>query len=208
MLKWIFFDIGGTLVNETHSFRLRVLETIKIQEKLGNHYTIAQLETEMRRSALAGRSYFRGAMKTLGLSDYTPYDGVGEYLYPEVKAVLAALSKRYKLGIIANQPLGTETRLREYGIRDYFSVVLSSAEEGMEKPEKALFLRALGRADCRPEEAMMIGDRPDNDVKPAKALGMQTVRITQGFGGMMPVFDESMQADVTISNLGELLGML
>ncbi len=208
MLKWIFFDVGGTLVNERDSFRRRVLETIKMQAELGNHYTVEELEQAMRESALAGGSYFRGAMKRIGLSPFAPYDCIGEVLYPEAKAVLAVLSKRYKLGILANQPAGTEARLREYGIRGSFSVVLSSAEEGMEKPETAFFLRALERADCLPEEAMMIGDRPDNDIKPAKALGMQTVRITQGLGGIMPVSDESMRADVTISNLRELLDIL
>ena len=101
--------------------------------------------------------------------------------------------------------MGTEKRLYEYGIGQLFSLVLSSAEEGMEKPEPVLFLRALSRAGCAPHEACMIGDRPDNDIAPAKALGMRTVRITQGLGGLMPVQSEKMQANATVSNLSELL---
>ncbi|MBQ7309608.1 MAG: HAD family hydrolase [Clostridia bacterium] len=206
-LKWIFFDIGGTLVDETESFRRRVQQTIAMQEAIGNHYTETELEAAMRASALAGGSYFRGAMKNIGLSPFAPYDCLGERLYPDAKAVLEELSGRYSLGIIANQPMGTEGRLSAYGIRAYFSLVLSSAEEGLEKPDEALFLRALDRAKCAPEEAMMVGDRPDNDILPAKRLGMKTVRITQGLGGIMPVKNEEMRADFTIGNLSELIGI-
>ena len=35
-------------------------------------------------------------------------------------------------------------------------------------------------ADCRPENAVMVGDRLDNDIRPAKELGMKTIRIRKG----------------------------
>ena len=78
----------------------------------------------------------------------------------------------------------------------------------MEKPSSELFLRALERAGCEAHEAVMVGDRPDNDIAPAKALGMKTVRITQGLGGLMPVTDDTMRADATVSALTELLSVL
>ena len=207
-VKWIFFDVGGTLVDETLSFRRRVQLTIDIQKSLGNRYTVEELESSMKRSAMAGGSYFRGAMKEIGISDYAPYDCVGEFLYPEAQSVLKALSERYRLGIIANQPVGTKDRLCEYGVGQYISLVLSSAEEGLEKPDREIFLRALSLAGCEAADAVMIGDRPDNDIMPAKSLGMKTVRITQGLGGLMPVTSDEMRADVTVSSLDELLTFL
>lgn len=207
-IRWIFFDVGGTLVDETESFRRRVQRTIAMQKEIGNEYTEEQLENAMREAALSGGSYFRGAMKNIGLSPVAPYDAIGERLYPETQVVLKALSAKYKLGIIANQPMGTAKRLQTYGISEYISLVLSSAEEGVEKPEPIIFLSALERADCKAEEAVMIGDRPDNDILPAKRLGMKTIRITQGLGGLMPVRNEEMQADATVRNLNELLNIL
>ena len=207
-IKWLFFDVGGTLVDETDSFHRRVQRTIAMQKEIGNVYTEEQLERAMREAALSGGSYFRGAMKKIGLSPFAPYDAIGEKLYPEAKEVLKILSETYKLGIIANQPLGTAKRLESYGISEYVSLVISSAEEGMEKPDPMIFLRALERADCKACEAVMIGDRPDNDILPAKALGMKTVRITQGLGGMMPVLNETMRADYTIEHLNELFNIL
>ena len=204
-MEWIFFDIGGTLADETKSLHRRADLTAKMQNKMGIHCTTEQIEEAMKKAALMGRSYFQGAVDMLGLRGMVPYDAVGEKLYGDVKTVLEALNGKYHLGIIANQPLGTEARLKHYGVRDYFSVILSSAEEGVSKPAKELFLRALERAGCEPHEAWMIGDRPDNDIKPAKALGMNTVRVRQGLGGLMPVTSEEMRADHTVDSLSELL---
>ena len=161
----------------------------------------------MRQAASMGKSYFSGACELLGLTGMVPYDAIGERLYPDAPAVLQNLSEAYLLGIIANQPLGTEDRLRAYGIRDYFSMILSSEEEGISKPDPELFRRAIARAGCLPEEACMIGDRPDNDIAPAKAIGLHTVRIRQGLGGLMPVTEETHRADATVNSLTELLSI-
>ena len=58
--------------------------------------------------------------------------------------------------------------------------MIASAEEGVSKPDPRIFEIALGRADCKAEHAVMIGDRIDNDVVPAKKMGMKTVWIRQG----------------------------
>ena len=204
-MEWIFFDIGGTLADETKSLHRRAELTAKLQNKMGIHCSTEQIEEAMKKAAKMGKSYFQGAVELLGLRSMVPYDAVGEKLYGDVKPVLEALYGKYHLGIIANQPLGTEGRLRHYGIRDYFSVILSSAEEGISKPDPEFFRRALLRAGCPAENAWMIGDRPDNDIAPAKALGMKTVRVRQGLGGMMPVDREELRADHTVDSLSELL---
>lgn len=107
-----------------------------------------------------------------------------EKLYPESKEVLQALHGRYKLGIIANQSAGTEERLVQFGIRDYFDVVVASAEAGVAKPNKRIFELALSQAGCSAREACMVGDRLDNDITPAAEMGMSTVWVRQGWFGM------------------------
>ena len=57
-----------------------------------------------------------------------------EKLYPGVKELLDDLHRRYRLGIIANQAPGAEARLAGFGIRDYFDIIVASAEEGVAKP--------------------------------------------------------------------------
>lgn len=63
----------------------------------------------------------------------------------------------------------------------YIKLVVASAEEGVAKPDSEIFLRALKRAECLPGNAVMIGDRIDNDIEPANRLGMKTIWVRQGF---------------------------
>ena len=204
-IKWLFFDIGGTLADETESLRRRARLTAEQHSALGHPCTTEDLEKAMAQAASMGKSYFAGACELLGLTGMVPYDAIGEKLYSDATEVLRILSEKYKLGIIANQPMGTEKRLNAYGIREYFSVILSSEEEGISKPNPEFFKRAIQRANCLPSEAYMIGDRPDNDIAPAKALGMRTIRIRQGLGGLMPVTEDEKRADFTVDSLTELL---
>ena len=73
------------------------------------------------------------------------------------------------------------------------------------KPDIRIFEYALDKANCIPQEACMIGDRLDNDILPAKSLGMKTVWIKQGFGALQKPLSKSEEPDYTINNLTELL---
>lgn len=60
-------------------------------------------------------------------------------------------------------------------------------------------------AKCLPDNSVMVGDRLDNDIAPAKKVGMKTVWIKQGLGGVANAIHKIEQADYTIENLAELL---
>ena len=82
--------------------------------------------------------------------------------------------------------------------------MVASAEEGVAKPDERIFEIALNRAGCNPIEAAMIGDRLDNDIVPANALGMYTIWIKQG-NWIYAIPKEPLEyPDWTISNLNEL----
>lgn len=101
--------------------------------------------------------------------------------------------------------LGTADRLEQKGILKYIDLVIASAEEGVSKPDRRIFEIALYRAQCKPENAIMIGDRVDNDIVPAKSMGMGTVWIKQGFGQYWIVKNEDERADYEVESLSDLL---
>ena len=137
-----------------------------------------------------------------------PWHKEAEKPYDNAEFVLKQLrQKGYRLGVIANQSLGTKDRLENWGLLKYFEIVLASAEEGVSKPDIEIFDRALNAANCLPVNAVMVGDRLDNDIAPAKKIGMKTVRIKQGLSGLASVTNESEQADNEIDNLSELLNI-
>lgn len=73
--------------------------------------------------------------KLLGV-DLTKWHKEDEVLYSDAYECLEILSSRYKIGIIANQSLGTKDRLEQHGILQYIDLVIASAEEGVAKPDK------------------------------------------------------------------------
>ena len=130
-----------------------------------------------------------------------------EELYNDAIKCLDILSKKYKIGVIANQSLGTANRLQQHGILKYIDLVISSAEEGVSKPDKRIFEIALSRANCNPEYAVMIGDRIDNDIVPAKKIGMKTVWIKQGFGKYWRISGVCEKADFEVDDLTSLINI-
>lgn len=146
-------------------------------------------------------------LKALGLP-LTPWHSEDETVYPEAAKVLSELHGEYKIGIIANQIPGTADRMKAYGLLPMLDLIIASAEEGVEKPDQRIFQLALERAACRPEHAVMIGDRIDNDIVPAKRAGMKTIWIRQGFGGMAENLTAEETPDHRICDLQELMDCL
>ena len=171
-IKWIFFDVGSTLVDETEAYDHRAREMIS-----GTGITFKEFDDIRIALAKQGLDGNSAAIKYFGLTK-TPWHSEDELPYSDIQSTLAALiDKGYKLGIIANQKLGTKERLDSWGLRQYFDVIAASAEIGYAKPDKEIFEKAFELAKCTAAESMMVGDRLDNDIIPAKSLGMKTVWI-------------------------------
>lgn len=204
-IKWLFFDIGYTLVNEDKCHSKRIKDTILKQKANGKEYSYNEIYEAMVQASSDYNQPYPTALKLLGINELEPYPKELEIPYANSKSVLKKLHTIYNIGIIANQSEGTIKRLTEYGIIKYIDSVLSSAEEGIAKPDIRFYKKALKINRCVPYEAVMIGDRLDNDIFPAKSIGMKTVWIKQGFGGMQHPKSEAYEPDYTINNINELI---
>lgn len=202
-IQWIFFDIGSTLVDEEEAYRHRVREMIR-----GTDVSFEQFWEKRIQFAKEGDNGDQKAIEYYGLYK-TPWHSEDERPYPDAAPVLAELKKRgFRLGVIANQNPGTRDRLANWDLLPSFDVVVASAEAGVAKPDPAIFRIALEQAGCRPENAVMVGDRLDNDIRPAKELGMKTIRIRKGLAIYMKPSCESEVPDYTVGNLSEIIGVL
>ena len=201
-IKWIFFDIGSTLVDESVAFRKRVEKTVA-----NTNVSYDDFYNKMVEISKHNQKGYHKALEYYGLT-MAPWNSDDEFVYPEAEECLRKLSKKYKIGIIANQVFGSEERLEKIGLLKYINLVVASAEEGVAKPDLRIFEIALSKADCKAEESVMVGDRLDNDIVPANKIGMKTVWIKQGLGGFaMPKSDDE-RPDYTISNLRGLEDIL
>ena len=197
-IKWIFFDIGSTLVDESVAYQNRIERTIA-----GTNVTYDDFYNKMVEISKYNQSGYNKALEAYGLKT-VPWNSDDEFVYPETENCLGELSKHYRIGIIANQNLGSEERLEKLGLLKHIDLVIASAEEGVAKPDLRVFQIALARADCKPEEAVMVGDRLDNDIIPANKIGMTTVWIKQGFGSYAEPKTVEEQPDYIVNNLVEI----
>jgi HAD superfamily hydrolase (TIGR01549 family) len=102
-------------------------------------------------------------------------------LRPGMDALLRRLHERgLKLGLAANQPAAALERLDAAGVGHYFHYRHVSSTHGFYKPDPRLFLHACEALAVSPQECIMAGDRIDNDIAPARALGMRTVLLRTG----------------------------
>ncbi len=204
-MKVLFFDVGYTLVNEDAVWEARCREQAQTDEAKKLGLSAADIYHEIEIASISRKPQFRTFIDKYNFKEVAPYCTELEKLYVDAPAVIKALSQKYELGIIANQLDGLKERLQAFDLLQYFNYIISSWDVQVMKPDIRIFEHALGKANCIPQETCMIGDRLDNDILPAKSLGMKTVWIKQGFGALQTPLSKSEEPDYTINNLTELL---
>jgi FMN phosphatase YigB (HAD superfamily) len=71
-------------------------------------------------------------------------------------------------------------RLKREGIADLFAYLGLSETTGLRKPDPCAFTAAAEALGVAPAQCIMVGDRIDNDIVPAKSLGMAAVLFRGG----------------------------
>ena len=89
--------------------------------------------------------------------------------------LLPKLRKFYKLGIINNGTYHTYPHFEEkYHISQRFDFFLSSAIEGVRKPDRAIYLRACEKSGSTPQSCLFMDDSEEN-IMGAQRVGMRTI---------------------------------
>ena len=217
MLRWIFFDLGGTLLDDIPFHDLINQTLLNILAEHG--YTVGKDEFIRARDAFVLKRvpvlgslvvYFTGGdeLKDPVMKELTRrINHKGAELqvpFPGSERLLQDLKECFSLGVIANQQVEVRDLLKNLGWDRLFDVTIISDEIGVWKPNPRIFEMALDAAQCKPQEAVMVGDRIDNDVAPAKGLGMRTIRIRAGLFGPQEASSESETPDTEITCLDRL----
>lgn len=128
-------------------------------------------------------------------------------LYPGVREGLDMLKAAgYPLGCVTNKVAQfTEPLLRELGVFDDFSIVISGDTLPSKKPDPEPLLHAAGFFGVDPQFSLMIGDSV-SDVRAARAAGFQIVCMSYGYNHGMDIRDA--QPDAVIDNLTGIIPLL
>ena len=82
-------------------------------------------------------------------------------------------------------------------------MVVGLEDTGKLKPSKLPFKKALKELKVKPSECLMVGDRPERDIKGASSLGMKTCFAKYGNTNV-----KNVKSDYLIEEISDLIGVL
>jgi len=188
MIKLIIFDLWNTLiykkVNLDTYHKVLKEKKIKISKKKFVSIFEKSIQTKKWRNE---RQAYKNLCKNLGLKADKEYVGLimnirdereeSVNTYSHTIPILKKLKKQgYRTGIISNISFFSVKRVKKNtNFLKYIDYPLFSYIAGTVKPDKKIFRKMLRKARVKPEQALMIGDNYENDVKTPRSLGMKAV---------------------------------
>lgn len=207
MIRAVAFDVGECLVDETREygtwadwlgvprhtfsavFGAVIARGLDYRETFQVFRPGFDLTDERKKRAAAGKPEWFGE----------------DDLYPDVRPTLTALRESgLWVGVAGNQTLRAGGLLR--GLSLPSDMIATSDDWGVPKPEPGFFEHLIEAAPYGPNEILYVGDRLDNDIRPAAVAGMHTALIRRGPWAMIQQGDPDAERVPTfrIDSLAEL----
>lgn len=177
----VVFDVGEVLIDETreygtwadwlgvprHTFAAAFGAVVARGQDYRETFQIFRpgfdLAEERERRAAAGKP-----------ESFTEQD-----LYPDARPCMAALQDMgLQVGLAGNQTARAESILRSLSLPVDF--IGTSDGWGVEKPSTSFFDRVVVEVGEAPGEILYVGDRLDNDIRPAQESGLTTALLRRG----------------------------
>ena len=201
MIQAVYFDVGGVLLRtedrtprQQWEARLGLApggaETLVFNSEMGQKAQRGEI-TEPELWQWIGSHLDLSALETAA---FRRGFWAGDVLDTTLVSLIRQLKKRYQTAVISNYASNLRPELTDlYGIADAFDEIIISCEEKVMKPHPEIFLRALKRLGCAPEEALFIDDFLHN-VQGAEAVGMAAIHFQPGLdlGNAMQQFGISL----------------
>lgn len=212
MKKYLLFDLDGTLTDPKigittcvqyalHSFGIEEPDLDKLEPFIGPPLRDSFMEfygftAEQAEEAVAK---YRERFQDTGIFENEVYAGI-----PEMLRTLQ--SNGYFLALASSKPqVYVERILEHFDLKKYFAVVVGSELDGTRETKDQVVQETLhqlfGENPIEPEQVYMIGDRKF-DVEGARALGVESVGVTYGYGSKEEL--KEAKADYIVQSVEEL----
>jgi len=103
--------------------------------------------------------------------------GLGGAHRPDMLEAVRRCKEHYKTGLLTNNFVRVRGSEAFEWLPQLFDVIIESAVEGVRKPDPRFYMTACERLGVSPERCVFLDDLGVN-LKPARALGMTTIKVT------------------------------
>jgi putative hydrolase of the HAD superfamily len=183
-IKALFWDLGGVLLSNAwdRAQRERALDQFHLDPiEFGDRHEMVVSSFERGKISLdeyldrtvfyRDRPFTRESFKDYMYSLSQPSTEALEFAHGLAK------TKKYAMATINNESRElNDYRIEKFGLRDIFSLFVSSCFVGLRKPEEGIYRLALEITQREPDTCCFIDDRALN-LECAKKLGMHTIEM-------------------------------
>lgn len=190
---YVFLDAGGVILDETKHESARAEIITAIIRSVTPQYSLDQYWRDAEEAVhrfvpnlyryvlwknIGDLARYRAVWEEMRLNwakyapPLEPMDGLG--------SVLDQISTRFRVCILGQYGKEMTDLLANRGLLGHFFRHDTQESFALTKPDPRYFEQVLALANADPKNSLMVGDRIDKDVIPAKMLGMKTVRIRTG----------------------------
>jgi putative hydrolase of the HAD superfamily len=213
----VIFDLDGTLLDRRRSFdrfirdqRGRFPDFLRDIDEEDYVQTLVDLDADgyaPRKDLFTGmvaRFELPSHLADTLLSDYRAGFPQACLLFPDTAQTLATIrASGLKMGLITNGSIRMQSRKLDcLALTSVFDAIVISDAEGIAKPDRRIFDRALTRLGTSADRAVFVGDNPEVDVAGARAAGMRAI------WRRAPTVSQAVEADAVIEELAELVALL
>lgn len=190
MVKAVIFDMYETLITLYESplyFGTQIASDADIEEeKFQEIWRAAEtdrtigkitLEKILEKILKANDCYSEAKMNLIVNKRIRSREAAFEHLHKDIIPMLSALKQKGVLiGLISNCYSEEAMLIKQSVLYPYFDAVCLSFDEGLQKPDPAIFKRCLEMLNVQAEDCLYVGDGGSNELEAAETVGMKAVQ--------------------------------
>jgi putative hydrolase of the HAD superfamily len=190
----ILLDAGGVILDESEHEQVRAELAAEILSPVIPGYSIEEYYSEVEEAvrcfcpSVYQFVFWKALNRDMTLFDKLYAAFLGEWrnrkpqlkLNPNLENELKAVCAEFDVGIAGQYGRELLDLLEQNSLLDCFTHRLTQDDFSTTKPDIRFYDQMLKASGVEPQQCIMVGDRIDKDVIPAKLLGMKTILIRVG----------------------------
>jgi FMN phosphatase YigB (HAD superfamily) len=190
----VLLDAGGVILDESGDERARVKAAVDVLSGVVSGYSSEVLYEDLN-EAIAGfcprvlaYAFWKHLKPDLAVFDKLYDEFLSRWrpnrpplrIMPGFREEAETIARDFHMGIAGQYGGELLELLKEESLLDLFTYRFTQDDFDITKPDPRYLERIARACGVAPGECVMVGDRVDNDVIPAKHLGMKTVLVRVG----------------------------